>query len=279
MPSEPALAPPIPESELRHFHTFLKRFSSNAFHDRIVAELLSYPAELDDMLGRSVEQCKTFSADVPWHEGRGPSGFTPKMENSSEWANQLVIALGHQQREWPGHGLSFTFIDYEIVPFRETGEAGRQRHSSPRAITGRLDALLATLGEKHPVPVIVEVKAVTDAATPLRTLIQVLSYAAELGTPTQRARLGRCYQGRFASYEEQPRVDLCVMKQTPVDPSADKQKDLDKRQGSIQDLCVKLLQQPNTSALVRRIIWLHPQVDSLGDVTFEHRFTCTAATS
>mgnify|MGYP006284211557 CR=1 FL=1 len=274
MPSDTSLAPPKPESELRNFHKFLERFSSEGFHNAVAEELLKHPERLDDMLGRSLVQCGSFETGDAWHN-RAASGRSKEFEESSDWARELVVYLaGQDQISLPDHGGALAYVDYELSPFRESGESGRNRHAAQSPITGRLDALMTSCSEEHRTPTIVEVKAATDSATTLRTLIQLLAYAVELGTPQQRTRLNSIYPGRFATHEQQPRVDLCVMKALPAEASEKARKNTEERHQKVHELCGKLLHQPATRGLIRRIIWLHPEKTDAGTFSFRHRFTC-----
>jgi hypothetical protein len=188
--------------------------------------------------------------------------------------NRLVVAIARNRVTWPGHGPSFNYVDYEIVPFRESGENGQLRHQVPQPLTGRFDVLLSDAGDRT--PVIAEVKAAGDPATLPRTLIQVLSYAVEMGTTLQRKRLNFIYGDAFASHEVQPRLDLCVMKEIPDDPSPEAKRNSDERHAQVEELCQKLLAQPHARALIRRVIWLHPRMAPDGTFTFAERFTCNS---
>jgi hypothetical protein len=275
MPSDVSLAPPKPESELRNFHKFLERFSSEAFHGRVAEELLKYPQRLDEMLERSLAQCMSFETSDAWHN-RDSDGFSDDVETSSDWARELVVHLARQKQiALPKHGVSLAYVDYELSPFRESGESRRNRHAAKSPITGRLDVLMTNAAEEHPAPVIVEVKAATDSATTLRTLIQLLAYAVELGTPQQRARLNSIYPGRFATYEQQSRIDICVMKASPTEASDNARRNTEQRHEQVRELIAKLLEQPGARGLIRRVIWMHPENSTTGTFSFTHRFTCT----
>jgi hypothetical protein len=269
-----ALSAPTPECELRSFHKFLERFPAVDFHKSVAAQFLTYPARLDEMLGRSLIQCGPFNTRDAFHDGReGQDGINDDMANSLTWANRLVVAIARNKVTWPGDGLAFDYVDYEIVPFRESGESGQMRHQLPQPVTGRFDVLLSDAKDRT--PVVVEVKAASDSATTPRTLIQLLTYAVEMGTSNQRRRLNSIYPDAFASYDDQPRVDLCVMKEIPDDLSPEAMRNSDERHAQVEDLCRKLLAQPHTRALIRRIIWLHPRMASDGKFTFAKRFICT----
>lgn len=275
MPTHASSLPPTPECELRTLHKFLERFRTEDFQSRVAAELIAYPDRLDDMLRRSLEQTKPFKSVDAWHEGRGDSGASPEMEQSTTWANQLVMSLRAEQSIWPGNGLTFKYVDYEIVPFRETGDSGRLRPALPEPTAGRFDMLASNMGEKHPAPVIVEIKAATDGATTLRTLIQILTYAVEMGTPHQRDRLNSVYGDTFGTHAEQPWLDLCVMKELPENLSPKAKSNSDERHALVQELCEQLMKQPATSGLIRRIAWLHPRRLESGRTSFDQRFLCT----
>lgn len=275
MPTATPLATPTPESELRTFHKFLERFSSQDFHKRVATEFLTYPDRLDEMLQRSLAQCELFQTTDTWHDERGELGLTEQMKGSPDWARRLAVSIAREKNPWPGHGLSFGFVDYEISPFRESGASGRLRHKSADSITGRFDLLLTNVGETQPAPIIVEVKAATDPATTLRTLIQLLAYAVEMGTPHQRVRLNAIYGDAFGTYSEQPQLDLCVMKEVPAELSSKAEKNSTERHEQVQKLCESLLAQPSASRLIRKIIWLHPRQSDSGAFTFEQRFVCT----
>lgn len=272
----PALSAPTPECELRSLHKFLERFSAVDFHESVAAQLLTYPARLDEMLGRSLSQCGHFETRDAFHDPRvGENGITGDMANSTTWANRLVVAIAHNRVTWPTEGLSFKYVDYEIEPFRESGESGRLRHQLPQPLSGRFDVLLSDSRDRT--PVIAEVKAAGDPATLPRTLIQVLTYAVEMGSPLQRNRLDSIYPEAFASYSAQPRVDICVMKEIPNDLSPEAQRNSDERHAKVENLCRELLSQRHARALIRRIIWLHPRMALDGTFTVAERFVCATS--
>jgi hypothetical protein len=269
----PSLSAPTPECELRNFHTSLKRFQTVGFHERVAEQILDYPTSLDNMLGRSLRQCEYFETSDAFHDPRkGADGITEAMSTNGGWANSLVVSIARRKATWPGEGLSFKYVDYEIAPFRESGEVGRLRHQLPEAMTGRFDLLLSDAADRT--PVIVEVKAAGDPATLPITVIQLLTYAVEMGTLHQRRRLTSIYGDAFASPSEQPRLDLCVMKEIPGALSTQSGENSEERHAQVQQLCEKLLTLPHARKLIRRIVWLHPEMTSSGETSFATRFVC-----
>ncbi|OWK37380.1 hypothetical protein FRUB_06500 [Fimbriiglobus ruber] len=163
--------------------------------------------------------------------------------------------------------LEFDFVDYEVSPIRTTKsefENGRQARN-----TGGIDALLANRVDR--LPAVGELKANTDR-NPFLGFIQSLTYAVELSTPAQRARLDRSYPGRFAWPDTGPVIDICLLLIRYPD---------DRPHSEFLDLVRQIVEKlavpgsPFTS-IVRRVTCFHTNMDTVDRAEFRVAFTLPA---
>lgn len=166
-------------------------------------------------------------------------------------------------------GLSFRYVDREIVPARTTGGA-LYENGEPATAGKRLDWLLANLRDKT--PILAEVK-IGDDRNPFYALIQLLMYAAELVTLSQRQRLNRCYPDKFAmpdgvDGEDGRRVDLYIVLADYNGASAVRASLLDEVQG----ICEQLSAQGVFRQHVRNLACIEADFTPPGQVRWRRRF-------
>lgn len=113
-------------------------------------------------------------------------------------------------------GFPFTYLDDEMSTFRTT--ASGQSDSGQ----GGIDLMLSTCSDS--IPVIGEIKATSDPATPLAGLIQALTYTSELVTDSQHKRLMRWYGDSLSL-----RVGICMVLERQAGITAGKAKVEDER--------------------------------------------------
>jgi hypothetical protein len=105
--------------------------------------------------------------------------------------------------------LNFNFVDFEISPYRTTGNAKFSDKSEGTGNgQGGLDLLLCTTNDA--VPVVGEIKAERDTNIFL-ALVQSLVYASELATTNQIARLQRCYSKQFSNRQTPAKCDIYLI--------------------------------------------------------------------
>jgi hypothetical protein len=136
-----------------------------------------------------------------------PGKVTPQRERSHKLSDQMVSVFSSGRIAMAGgQPVPFSFVDYDISPFRTTGSESEE--GRPGSGAGGIDLLLAA--SDGSLPVIVEIKAPGDTSL-FMAFVQALTYAVEMATPAQRIRLNRAYPRRFCWPFQAPWVDLCLL--------------------------------------------------------------------
>lgn len=243
----------IPQTAMRRFYDLLRNFPSYEFHLAALNECLRVPLQLDNMIQRSFGHVSQYeNGGEPFHD-RGPSGVpTQKRRESSKLPDRFVRLLSEGRVQANDELFRFTYVDYEVDPLRTTG--GAKFEDGRPASSGGIDALLSH--QVDHLPIVGEVKAAKDA-TLFLALIQSLTYAIELVTPTQRRRLLTAYPDRFEFPETSSHVDIYLIQVNP--PKDDWAA---KFMSGVEQLSAKLLAQPFSSGILRRIACLSaPDLD------------------
>lgn len=145
----------------------------------------------------------------------------------------------------------YVFVARELAPLRTTMTDARSSGA------GGIDVLLASDDDDQPLPIIVEVKSVSDVGAYLG-LVQALTYASELITPHQRRRLARFYPDHFERLADTPGpfADIwIVVERGKQDPE----------HAPTRELAQAFLRDAAVSTLLRRIAFLEldPQTGQL----------------
>lgn len=265
MRSHPSLKRLIPETALRNLYQCLRDFPSKEFHLQCAKEFLRVPKQLDKLIGRSFDHFSVYdNREEPFHQ-RGDAP-TSSRQASLKLADQFAVTL-HALKSVPvSGGLSFSYIDYDISPVRTTGNVRFESGASGAdSGSGGADVLLVNAVDQT--PIVGEIKAEHDT-TLLLALIQSLTYAIELATPSQRERLSRTYPERFRFQEPGPFIDIYILQvRPPKDEWTSKFLDL------VDPLSAKLLQLEFVPRVVRRIACLETAfADNQQVPSFEVRF-------
>jgi hypothetical protein len=243
----------------------LRDFRSKEFHLQCAKEFLRVPERLDKLIGRSFDHFAYYdNREEPFHQ-RGDVP-TSSRQTSLKLADQLAVTL-HALKSVPvSGGLSFSYIDYNISPVRTTGNVRFESGASGAySRSGGVDVLLVNAVDQT--PILGEIKAEHDT-TLLLALIQSLTYAIELATPSQRDRLSRTYPERFRFRESGPFIDIYILQ---VRPSKDEW--TSKFLELVDPLAAKLLQLEFVPRIVRRIACLETAFADYQQVpSFEVRF-------
>lgn len=164
-------------------------------------------------------------------------------------SDQFAVALHAQKSVTVSGGLSFSYIDYDISPVRTTGNV-RFESGASGADSGSDGADVLLVNAVDQTPIVGEIKAEHDTKL-LLALIQSLTYAIELATPSQRDRLSRTYPKRFRFQEPGPFIDIYILQvRPPKDEWTSKFLDL------VDSLSAKLLQLEFVPRVIRRIACL-----------------------
>jgi len=107
----------------------------------------------------------------------------------------------------PSHpAFNAGYVDYELSPIRTT--TSEYENGIPSQARGGVDVLLANEGDR--LPVLVEAKGKKDRNLFLG-LIQLLTYAVEFSTISQRQRINETYPERFAWQPDGPALDVYLL--------------------------------------------------------------------
>jgi hypothetical protein len=188
---------PIPQTRLRRFYETMRLLNEADLQDRIVNYLIGAGGKRADriqvMFSESESHfCRYSNVEEPFHNRKSPDWFNAYINRPGKFARCVVARL----KQYNGNAVSVPgyeqvqVVDYEISPFRTTGAAQFENGKAGTSGGGGIDLLLRE--SESGVPVIGEIKAPTDSDLFL-ALIQALTYAVELTTPSQMERLVRHY--------------------------------------------------------------------------------------
>ncbi len=242
----------VPVTPLRNLYRYLRSVSGGRVaHFAAVDERLSPVSGLEpeQFLGRifdvSVDRFATYINQepfVPEEAGRQP------FDNGSHYAKQLVEQWKHNHDGCAG----MQFVDYEVSPYRTTRSCFEDGLPAKKSGQGGVDLLLSRDGH----PVVGEIKASTETVGSTFALIQALTYAAELATKAQQARLRNSYPNRFT---EGKKVEIAIILET-TDNLVDGDLQLTK------DLATKLMQREEVKKHLANISLLKVHLDETGIV-------------
>ena len=196
--------------------------------------------------------------------------MTAARSENADPANRLLGLIANGATTVPTRpDLEFDFVDYEVSPVRTTRSEFENGQAATKTGKGGIDVLLANRVDR--LPAVGELKANTDR-NPFLGFIQSLTYAVELSTPAQRARLDRSYPGRFAWPDTGPVIDICLLLIRYPD---------DRPHTEFLDLVRQIVEKlavpgsPFTS-IVRRVTCFHTNMDAVDRAEFRVAFTLPA---
>jgi len=263
---------PIPDSDIRSLYNFLRDYPRKSLHLEMANAMQKKPEPLAEMLLRSFQQCIPFNNwQQPFHNGRGKGEmqFTEQRLKSEKLANRVLVSLAHPDSE---ASFPFSYVDYEIRPFRVDFRVGKKR--PPNSVTpreGQIDILM--VDKNNGSPIIGEIKAKKDA-TLLLALIQSLASAVEFATPNQRARLAHVYSSKNSKNSvcsEVPGVGVCLIQALP--PSDDYSRAM---AGAVRSICKKLMESPNLQKIISRITCQEVHIEQAGRLVSKEVFDFSA---
>lgn len=269
MRSDPTLRRLIPLTPLRHLYDRLRDFESRAFHREAARECVRRHDQVQELVAASVRHFELYdNRDEGFHD-RG-EGLTAARSENADLANRALALMARGEVGIPTHPeLAFDLVDYDVSPIRTTGSVFEDGTSGRSSGRGGVDALLANGRDR--LPMVGEIKADTDR-NPFLGLIQSLTYAVELSTPSQRDRLRRAYPGQFAWPDVGPWVDVGLfLLRYPEDAGHAEFLRL------VRDL-VDRLTVPGSpfSQLVRRVVCFRTDMSSAEAVSYEVAFVTPA---
>jgi hypothetical protein len=181
-----------------------------------------------------------------FHDGKRKALADPpvpvdEIRRTEHFASQLVNRGGAQCVEGAPE-LAFRYVDREIFALRSTA-------ADQRAETRWLDLLLASADG---LPIVAELKIDTDKPAYF-ALIQALMYAAELSSPSQRARLAAIYpEVQFTMPADGPFLDVYLIAFKPPSTGVFRQRSFE----ATEQLSSKLVEDPRATSVIRRIAYI-----------------------
>jgi hypothetical protein len=187
---------PVPVTRLRQFYRLLR-----AFPGREVAEELLKASV--DQRGRQLTETFVASYAHLLHYNNEAEDFGDREDQRqgepthSGFAANLVRQLMHvepdtgKRKPWipkQTSELACEYVTREINPLRTRGAMFDDHRSARSSGGGGIDVLLRSIDGQF--PIVGELKAKTDTNL-FVALVQALTYASELATPSQRRRLAR----------------------------------------------------------------------------------------
>jgi hypothetical protein len=195
---------PIPVTRLRRFYETLRLFPTVAVHSAIAEHLTKdeHSADiLDALFADSLRHLNSYrNADEHFRPAGVRAWWPDYLGRHEQFARCLVAELNPTNGSGPiripgANPLEFAVVDYEISPLRTPGGRTFEDGTAARKSgAGGIDLLCAT---PDGLPVIGEVKAPGDTSL-FVALVQSLTYASELLTPQQGARLRMAYPQHFS---------------------------------------------------------------------------------
>ncbi|MCA9123652.1 MAG: hypothetical protein H6822_02485 [Planctomycetaceae bacterium] len=216
MPSAAVVSDLIPQTRLRRFYETLRMLDAQSLGEAI-SDYLTNPKRaerLHVLFGESLRHFSRYeNPNEPFCPPRKKHSIDAYYGKSQPFAKCLQAFL---RRNMTGHQLSlpddaaagFSFVDYEISPFRTTGGAAFEDGKVGASGGGGVDLLLRDDGSG--LPVVGEIKADTDRDLFL-AFVQALTYAVELATPHQLLRLVTHYDALNCHDYGGPVVDIYII--------------------------------------------------------------------
>lgn len=221
-------------------------------HLALAEDWCENPRKLSVPFLLSVAQFSRYSNErQPFHEGPlAPERPETDAIRTADFADWLK-----KSETWPvaeAPELAFRYVDRELDCMR-TSPGVDLEDGTPSKMALKLDLLLANAGDHT--PIVAELK-IHDDQDPLYGLVQALAATAVLVTAAQRTRLRNVYGLDAALRTGGPYVDVYVILFEPHAPGKGTWLKILERSLALAD---ELLVQPEISALVRRIEFLHSE--------------------
>lgn len=273
--SSPPVVPCTPI--LRRYHE-VNRLSQSKRHEQVL-HLVADPTPLVDQFRQSVEQLAAGYDHIGTFR---PKERHPQSTNGAEivelrTGNDLASKFYEQQKlEVIDHPeLNVNWVDYELsilstpdAAVFDAPQEGDEPDADPRPAGRAIRADLLMANATDRTPVLGEVKVRRDK-DPYAALIQLLSYIAHLSTPSQYARLRKHIEKAGFPQTDVPRFDGYLLL---TDFGATPNTWLKKLMTQTEILAAALLEQPEITRHIRRLVFLDLTLASSGTLTATKRW-------
>jgi hypothetical protein len=208
----PAKPPQLPISTLHRAYSLARQMSQEERLE-FARWLTGKPRILDQWSKRSTARyARRFRNDEPYKFDREPlDGTVAEIRTGRDV--EVALAAG-RRRTWRVSGdadYDFRFVEYQLPPLQTKGGA-KWENGAPAKKVMTADLLLCA---SDGTPVVGEVKAATGTGhdtDPVMALIQGLTLAAQLATPSQMARLAASYGRVGIRAVEKPDLYILVVR-------------------------------------------------------------------
>lgn len=183
------------------------------------------PVCFERLWNKSQKVFQSYANEADW--GRGETRDLPPVPAKAGLISSTneFTAFVRQPKNSCSHETGFTYVERELNPRRTRQGVFSNRAPSTKSGTGGIDVLLKSKATGF--PVVGEVK-VGDDKNAFFGLVQAITYAVELSTPNQLARLKKHFGDNFKNLNvEEGKVEVVLLMVNPVkDATLDPVKDL-----------------------------------------------------
>lgn len=244
---KPAITVPI--THLRQFYDVMKLLETATWVN--LAQFYSTtPASLERLWTLSRNAFASYHNSDDWGRGKTkelPS--VPRFVTAISSTNEFTAYI-----KQPGNscsiGTGYTFVERELNPRRTARGVFSNKRPATKSGTGGIDVLLKS--RETGLPAVGEVKVGNDKNA-FFALIQAMTYAVELSTPSQLVRLKTQFRDQFSELNvEEGKVEIVLLMVNPVK---------DDTRGPVLEL-IKALNARKKCKGLGSVVWIENQGES-----------------
>ena len=203
----------VPITYLRQFYETLKLLETSTWVD-LAQSYMTHPEALERLWRLSQEAFLVYRNEDGWgnRTTRGlPAGLNSLASiSSTNQFSEFIRQDGNSFNTYTG----YSFVEREINPRRTTSGFYSNKQPATSSGAGGIDVLLRS--PQTGFPTVGEVKVRKDKNA-FFALIQGMTYAVELSTPSQRARLKRHFADQFGELSvDDGKVEIALLMVNPV---------------------------------------------------------------
>lgn len=200
----------IPTTRIRHAYGMLRDIGGPESHRQICKAMIRNPFALANALTLSYQCFMQYdnSSDAFHNNNRKPLQMKTPNPTRNVFANNLKLQVESEETLPVVSPHDAAYVDYEVSPLRTKRAQFDDGRSGKSSGGGGIDLLLCD--KQCGCPVIGEIKAKNDS-TMFLALIQALTYAVEMTTPNQSARLLKAYKKKCPNLKDSGQCDIYLI--------------------------------------------------------------------